>query len=77
METAATDEYFKGNVNYTKLQSINRCRLYMQCFFISELMDNDKTTIHPDYLLNGEKRLKHQELTFPEIRMPSQYEWNE
>ena len=44
MEYAVKDKLFKGKNKY-KLCSINRCRLYQECFYISDLTQQDKSTV--------------------------------
>ena len=75
MEAAVRDKHFQGEKKY-KLVSINRCRLYMQAFFISDLLDKDKITVNPRYL-NGEKTNKNEAIFFPDMIKPTEVEWSE
>ena len=75
METALKDPYYHGKNRY-RLVSVNRCRLYQECFFISDLMVNMNGQINRGYV-DGTKKHKHGKVTIPFIRKPSQVEWTE
>ena len=45
MEKAVKDPMYSGKNSY-KLITINKCRLYQECIFISDLMVPDKTRIY-------------------------------
>ena len=72
MEAAIRDKHFQGEKKY-KLVSINRCRLYMQAFFISDLLYKDKITVDPRYL-NGVKISKNETINFPDMIKPTELE---
>ena len=75
MDVAIRDKFYSGKNNY-RLVSLNRCRLYLQCFFISELMNNDNKTLDKGYL-DGSKQRKHPTYSFPPVRKPTKLEWSE
>lgn len=75
MEVAVMDITLRDKRNY-KLKSINKCRLYLECFYISDLMTENSKTIDPRYL-NGSKKRTHNELQFPHMRRPTNREWSE
>ena len=75
MEVAMKDTILRDD-NYNKLRSINKCRLYLECFFLSDIMTKDEKKIDPKYL-DGRIKRKHKELTFPDMRMPNALEWSE
>ena len=72
MEVAIRDKLFQGENKY-KLVSINRCRLYMQAFFISDMLCEDKITVDPRYL-NGVKISKNETINFPDMIKPTELE---
>ena len=69
MEVAIEDLAFQGEGKY-KLRSMNKCRLYMRSFYISDLLNNDNITIDSSYL-NGEIIRIHPDLKFPSTVKPT------
>ena len=75
MEVAINDAYYQGRYNY-RLISINRCRLFLQCFFISDLMDENTGCVPKGYL-DGTKSRSAAGYRFPQMRKPTKLEWSE
>ena len=58
-----------------RLTSINKCRLYVKCFFISELM-NEEGYVDRRYL-TGEKIREYSEINLPKLQKPTPLEFSE
>ena len=75
MEKAINDPSYYGRNRY-KLQTINKCRLYQECIFISDIMAENGLRIQKEYL-DGSKKNKNKTILFPASRKPTTLEWNE
>ena len=74
MEVAVTDKLFLRKDRY-KLASINRCRLYLQVFYLSDLVgENNKVKVG---YLNGESSRKNMGMQIPAITKPTKTEWED
>ena len=75
MTTAVNDPTYAGKRKY-KLTSINRCRLYQEAIYISDLIIPNTTIVKRNFL-DGTEKHNHPLLTFPSIRKPTSLEWRE
>ena len=72
METAVQDSKFQGRKRW-KLKIINQCRMYLQVFYISKMMDKaGKVSMK---WLNGNKINKKHKLNFPTFQKPPEAAW--
>ena len=74
MEVAVEDKYFRQK-NRFKLESINKCRMHLQVFFISE-METRQGLINERYL-NGTTKYHHPEVIIPLQENPTATEWKD
>ena len=74
MEYAIQDRMYLRKDKY-RLVSINRCRLYLNCFYVSKLMDNDGY-VHKKYL-TGEMTREHHVIKLPALQKPTPLEFSE
>ena len=74
MEVAVEDKYFR-NKNRFKLESINKCQMYLQVFFISE-MEIGQGLIDKKYL-TGQTKFYHPEVIIPLQEKPTTTEWKD
>ena len=72
MEVATKDEEII-NSRWCMLDHINRCRLYLNAFYVSDL-SKDGRTVEMGYL-DGTKRKTHEYLQIPDIRKPTAAQW--
>ena len=75
MEYAVKDRAYSGENKY-KLATINRCRLYQEAIYISDLLTNNEKTVDPGYL-DGTKKNCNSEIKFPPVRKPTYLAWRE
>ena len=78
-EKHITDDKVQVDVekkNKYKLISINCCRLYLQCFFISELMVPHTGIVNKQYLDRSTERT-HPQYEIQKCRKPTKLEWSE
>ena len=75
MEAAIIDKYYQNGNRY-KLERINKCRLYLECFYISDIKNSKRDTIDPAYM-NGTRKRRNPKMKFPTTRVPSKLEWSE
>ena len=72
METAVQDPIL-GNSRWELLDHVNKCRLYLQVFHLSDL-SRDGLTVDKGFL-DGSKTYKNKELNIPTIRKPTRAQW--
>ena len=72
MDRAAQDPILT-NSKWPLLDHVNRCRLYLNVFFISELSE-DGRRVDPGYL-DGSKNRSHPILKIPQIHKPTEAQW--
>ena len=73
MDVAVTDLILRSS-KWPLLQHVNRCRLYLRAFNLSDLTRDGKN-IHPQYL-NGTQRGINNDVNIPELRKPTPPQWN-
>ena len=74
MEYAIRDKIYLRKDRY-RLVSINRCRLYLQCFYVSKLM-NERGYVCKKYL-TGEESRRDSDIHIPPIQKPTPLEFSE
>ena len=72
MDRATKDPILQES-KWPLLDHVNRCRLYLQVFFLSEL-SNDGKSVDRGFL-DGTRRNKHPTLNIPEIEKPTTQQW--
>ena len=72
MDIAVTDSILRSS-KWPLLQHVNRCRLYLRAFYISDLT-RDGINIHPQYM-NGLHRGIHLTVNVPELQKPTSSQW--
>ena len=74
MEMAVEDKKFQQKGQY-KLASINKCQMYLQIFYLSEITDSNGRVKH-EYLI-GKQRKQNPQAIIPTPVTPTQTEWTE
>ena len=62
------------NSKWDMIKHVNTCRLYIKAFYISDLTI-DGRTVHVPFL-DGTQRLTPEHMEIPDVRRPSQLQWN-
>ena len=74
MEVAVNDPKLQRKGN-RQLESINKCRMYLQVFYIGD-MENEQGKLNKNYLC-GKARYRHPEVIIPLLEYPTEVEWKE
>ena len=72
MDVAIRDEIIRHS-KWPLMHHINRCRMYVRAFHISDLT-KDGVNIHPDFM-NGNERGDKTQVSIPDIRRPTTSQW--